>query len=152
MSERRPLSTRASVLIGAAAIVAGALVPASAWFAHQRRARERDSPELEEFSYMASVEGPRWQRRHPGRQGSIFRYRDQIPGSVGEVSDFAALTVSNDPGIVRDGWGRPFRIRAPGPVHKHGRDLWSFGPNGINEQGGGDDILVGADVADVKSR
>jgi hypothetical protein len=46
-----------------------------------------------------------------------------------------------------DGWGRPLLYRSPGPVHPHGWDLWSVGPNGIDEQGGGDDILVGENVA-----
>jgi hypothetical protein len=51
-----------------------------------------------------------------------------------------------------DGWGRAIAYHCPGPVHKHGWDLYSFGPNGIDEQGVGDDILVGEDVADVTSR
>jgi hypothetical protein len=48
---------------------------------------------------------------------------------------------------VLDAWGHPIRYKHPGTVHKHGWDLYSVGPNGIDEQGGGDDILLGADVA-----
>ncbi|HZV01327.1 MAG TPA: hypothetical protein VFF73_31735 [Planctomycetota bacterium] len=54
-------------------------------------------------------------------------------------------------GPFRDGWGRPFLCARPGPVHRHGWDLWSVGPNGIDEQGNGDDILVGENVADIGS-
>jgi len=55
-------------------------------------------------------------------------------------------------GVVRDGWGNPIIYRCPGPVHRHGWDLYSFGPNGVDEQGGGDDILMGEDVAEVGSK
>jgi hypothetical protein len=58
---------------------------------------------------------------------------------------------SNEPINAADGWDRPVCYRCPGPVHKRGWDLWSCGPNGVDEQGGGDDILVGEDVAVVGS-
>ena len=48
-----------------------------------------------------------------------------------------------------DGWGRPIRVRAPGTVHKKGWDAWSIGEDGIDEQGSGDDLLAGEDVAPV---
>ena len=47
-----------------------------------------------------------------------------------------------------DGWGRALLYSRPGPIHKHGWDVWSCGPNGIDERGGGDDILIGEDLAD----
>jgi len=47
---------------------------------------------------------------------------------------------------LRDGWSNLIHYRCPGPVHKNGWDLISSGPNGIYEEGGGDDILVGDDV------
>jgi hypothetical protein len=53
----------------------------------------------------------------------------------------------------RDAWGQPIRFRQPGPVHTHGWDVWSVGPNGIDEEGEGDDLLIGEDdVATVSSR
>jgi hypothetical protein len=55
------------------------------------------------------------------------------------------------PWLILDGWEHPVLFRCPGPVHKHGWDVWSCGPNGIDEHGGGDDILVGEDVPDEGS-
>ncbi len=48
--------------------------------------------------------------------------------------------------VVCDGWGHPIYYRCPGPVHKNGWDLISCGPNGVYEEGGGDDIVVGEDL------
>ncbi len=45
-----------------------------------------------------------------------------------------------------DAWGSPIFYRCPGPVHNNGWDLISCGPNGIYEEGRGDDIVVGEDV------
>jgi hypothetical protein len=42
-----------------------------------------------------------------------------------------------------DGWGHPILFRSPGPIHADGWDAYSFGPNGIDEKGGGDDLIVG---------
>jgi hypothetical protein len=50
-----------------------------------------------------------------------------------------------------DAWNHLVRYRCPGPVHRNGWDLYSLGPNGIDDRGGGDDILVGEDVAPVVS-
>ncbi|MBI3724079.1 type II secretion system protein GspG [bacterium] len=49
-------------------------------------------------------------------------------------------------GVAVDAWGNPIYYRCPGPVHKHGFDLISCGPNGVHEEGQGDDILVGEDL------
>ncbi len=39
-----------------------------------------------------------------------------------------------------DAWGSPFWYRCPGTHNPQSYDLWSAGPNGVNELGGGDDI------------
>ena len=52
---------------------------------------------------------------------------------------------------LRDAWGHAIKVRCPGPVHTKGWDVWSCGANGVDEQGQGDDILVGEDVAEVGS-
>jgi hypothetical protein len=46
----------------------------------------------------------------------------------------------------RDAWGNPIRYVCPGPIHKNGFDLISAGPDGIFENGQGDDIVVGEDL------
>src|SRR5207237_599182 len=46
----------------------------------------------------------------------------------------------------RDAWGNPIYYRCPGPIHKNGWDLISCGPNGVYEEGQGDDIVVGEDL------
>jgi hypothetical protein len=53
---------------------------------------------------------------------------------------------------LRDAWGNRILYREPGHIHTRGWDLYSVGPNGIDEFGWGDDILEGEDVADVMSR
>jgi hypothetical protein len=46
-----------------------------------------------------------------------------------------------------DGWGHPIRYRCPGVVHKKGWDFYSCGPNGRDDQGEFDDLVVGEDAA-----
>ena len=43
---------------------------------------------------------------------------------------------------VQDPWGREFGYRSPGEVHEDKYDLWSFGPDGEDDEGkeGSDDI------------
>ncbi len=54
--------------------------------------------------------------------------------------------------LALDGWGHPIIYRCPGPVHRRGFDFYSCGPNGKDDQGTFDDIVVGVDVATVGSR
>lgn len=42
---------------------------------------------------------------------------------------------------VRDAWGNPLSYACPGTHNTATYDLWSFGPNGVDEGGGGDDIV-----------
>lgn len=39
-----------------------------------------------------------------------------------------------------DPWGNPYRYRYPGTHNIGGYDIWSVGPNGVDENGEGDDI------------
>ena len=41
---------------------------------------------------------------------------------------------------LRDSWGNPFLYACPGLHNKDGYDLWSAGPNGVNDDGDSDDI------------
>ena len=49
---------------------------------------------------------------------------------------------------ANDQWGRPILYRCPGPVHVHGWDLYSLGPDGVDDHGAGDDVLVGREWDD----
>jgi general secretion pathway protein G len=43
---------------------------------------------------------------------------------------------------LKDPWGQPFSFRSPGDIHEDGYDLWSRGPDGIDDGGkeGSDDV------------
>ncbi len=43
-----------------------------------------------------------------------------------------------DPGGLKDPWGRDYQFRAPGEKNRDGFDLWSLGPDGI--EGTEDDV------------
>lgn len=45
--------------------------------------------------------------------------------------------LKNDP---LDPWGNPYRYRYPGTQNVGAYDIWSVGPNGVDENGEGDDI------------
>jgi hypothetical protein len=56
-----------------------------------------------------------------------------------------------NPGVFFDEWRHLVRFASPGPIHRRGWDLWSCGPNGVDEGGEGDDIAVGEDISLVES-
>ena len=67
-----------------------------------------------------------------------------------KAGPLAGATIKfGEPNTRADGWGNLIRYRCPGPIHTHGWDVWSCGPNGIDEHGSGDDLLIGEDVAPV---
>jgi len=43
---------------------------------------------------------------------------------------------------IKDPWGNDFGYRSPGEVHEDGYDLWSYGPDGEDNEGkeGSDDV------------
>jgi hypothetical protein len=73
----------------------------------------------------------------------------QADGSGADWSGMKTLTAGSEKfeWELVDGWGNPIRYRRPGPIHRHGWDLWSCGPNGKDDQGTFDDIIIGEDVA-----
>jgi hypothetical protein len=89
--------------------------------------------------------------------GNATWYKAEESGLFGSkgwlvnASDASAVA-RNARDLVRDEWGQPIRFRVPGQVHTRGWDAWSIGPNGIDEQGQGDDILIGEDVAPVVTK
>ncbi len=62
---------------------------------------------------------------------------------------YVALPSDAPQRIVHDAWDRPIFYCCPGPVHKNGWDLISCGPNGVYDNGQGDDIVVGEDTSEV---
>lgn len=44
-----------------------------------------------------------------------------------------------------DNWGNVYNYRFPGEHNVNRPDIWSSGPNGVNENGGGDDIVSWAE-------
>jgi len=48
--------------------------------------------------------------------------------------------------VVRDAWGRPLIYRFPSLRKEGVFDLYSVGPNGVDEMGEGDDISCGGDA------
>jgi hypothetical protein len=80
----------------------------------------------------------------------VWEYHDETGAKGGSVlASQAERDASLRNYLVTDQWGHPIRLRVPGHVHAQGWDVWSCGPNGIDEQGQGDDILIGEDVAPV---
>lgn len=55
---------------------------------------------------------------------------------------YFADPVFEDPDSVKDAWRRPFHYEWPNTKVKKAKKpaIWSYGPNGINENGKGDDI------------
>ncbi len=94
--------------------------------------------------------------------------RETRPSGVGPLDDWIKIldresviaremragsnTDTSDPAeLVLDGWGNRVILRLPGPIHRHGWDVYSTGSNGIDEHGRGDDIVIGEELAEVTS-
>jgi hypothetical protein len=70
---------------------------------------------------------------------------DEVP-ERGAAELVGALMTPAPSHLVEDGWGRPLRYRCPGTVHRRRWDLYSVGPNGVDEQGQGDDLMCADEV------
>ena len=162
VSERPPLLAKAKLAIAAGVLLALCLAILAS-VALRLRAIEKNRKRLTvEALYKLRAELPGWDDHG-------LKINDATPKAHGDESDPTGQRALNDwfltkvlhrfyrpPGlpsesIVVDGWGHPILYRCPGPVHGHGWDLYSVGANGIDERGGGDDILIGEDVSDVES-
>jgi hypothetical protein len=118
--------------------------------------RQRISETRENVEYLAAKLRA---RLHPRGQGTTVP--PPCDGKGWDEIGQAIARGEKDPGYQGDvtisfsyqfdAWDRWIVYRSPGPVHTHGWDFYSFGPNGIDEHGGGDDIVVGEDVAEVAS-
>lgn len=120
MNERRPLSARARAFLALGLIASLALlVTAGDAFRAIRL-----------FAVLTSHPFGRWvpALEEQERQAMDF-YRRAWPE-----------------GMVVDAWNNPRHYRSPGPMHRRGFFVLSCGPNGIDEEGAGDDILMGAEL------
>lgn len=72
-------------------------------------------------------------------------------GEVFTKSDADRVVAQIRSGSILDGWERPIHYRSPGVTHTD-FEVWSDGPNGIDDDGLGDDVLVGEDIAPIPSR
>jgi hypothetical protein len=52
-------------------------------------------------------------------------------------------TFLNGERFLLDPWGQPMRYRRPGLIHRNGWEMWSSGPNEVDEDGMGDDVVIG---------
>ncbi len=87
-----------------------------------------------------------------GRNGPIAKSLDAYKWDMGRFPDtdegIDALLQSKqevdnerydgpylDNDVIRDPWGNPFEYRSPGEIHEEGYDLWSRGPDGLDDEG-----------------
>ncbi len=139
MSLSRPAGAVISLLVTLAVL----LVLLTIWAVRERQA-------LDSQRY--------WQRRQldfigrnlAGRcvPSQTARFVQRILGvsSKGDNFFYIVASSSGSESTETDTWGRPLLLFCPGPLHKNGWDLISCGPNGIYEEGEGDDIVVGEDL------
>jgi hypothetical protein len=116
--------------------------------------------------------GVHWYKRVTQKPRVITRYRlrlatamcndyrhkmgkvpDQVAWSRGVIlhitngRDFLAGDVRSLLDCLYDGWGHPLHYRSPSTRYRDSFDIYSDGPNGLDECGNGDDI-VNWDVTD----
>ena len=178
--EVREVGRPASFLIGCAIavvmlIVVGPIVYWRVWTAEQKR-HNVTLQRLKIISWLvrshearshlppprADGLGEDWTGMHALADAITAAWPPPLPGSPRkyfmEVTPDALVETTTPPSKQRivhetiDGWGNPIRYRCPGVVHKHGWDAYSCGPNGKDDQGTFDDLVVGEDVAAVASR
>jgi hypothetical protein len=102
------------------------------------------SPDGSTLRLLESLQARARSRWAHSRHDPGFAYPTRIrPSSEPERHDDDDPSVE---GAVRDRWGQTIRLRIPGLDHFRGYDLWSCGPNREDEDGRGDDILIGEDL------
>jgi|SRR5579883_610164 len=150
VSERTPLSTRTKALLAIGALVSLALVVATASSLYARHMEAHRSKVTRDTLETARgfMRGVAFNNDVIYGQGVHFAVvRDYPDGEIRCVAPPDAPAWSMRDRAVCDSWGNPIRLESPGPVHRKGWDVWSCGPNGVDERGGGDDILIGEDMA-----
>lgn len=79
-------------------------------------------------------------------KGDIWDLCEWAEGRIGTQHSWRALMPSLRREQVVDPWGRPLVYRFPASAKERLFDLYSTGPNGVDEMGSGDDITCGPDA------
>jgi hypothetical protein len=144
--ERKRLGLGWRVLVLALVLLAAGHVVAAAFLLNRLRCASRTRAILESVRSCKRLRNSDLPRRKVG----TARFQLFVLSYVSVPSEYYVLPPEDviDVGrsCVLDAWGQPIRLVCPGPVHKNGWDLISCGPNGVYEEGGGDDIVVGEDL------
>jgi len=149
--ERRELSRGCKGLMGVLVILASLLIVGSIKILMDRQrvetTRQRLSDLVQLFhkhpiTYRAGESSPGDPTRLVELQGLIgtMNARLLFKGSEFEHAESGTYAM--------DAWDHNIYYRCPGPIHIHGYDLISCGPNGVYENGQGDDIVVGENLPD----
>ncbi|MFO0871598.1 MAG: type II secretion system major pseudopilin GspG [Pirellulales bacterium] len=72
---------------------------------------------------------------YPSSQQGLQALR-QSPPDLANPAKWSGPYLDGD--LEADPWGNPYQYEGAGTQYR----IWSFGPNGVNEQGGGDDLAV----------
>jgi len=143
--EPRKLGLVGKAIVGLMVVVTAGLVTGTVVVIRARRIEEESRFEetkrvwlTEHYLYDARKE---LREMDDIRPCSHYRWIGWGIGSPGRLS----FTSAEDLALC-DAWAQPIRFCCPGPIHKNGFDLISAGPNGVFEDGQGDDIVVGGDL------
>jgi len=147
--EQRPLSTRTKLLIWVLALLLLACLAAVTFIELDRRAKRRRTLAtlnslLLECRRIAADWAERGWLEAPERKPLVFVIRENGFDYGGTKLTLQLPPVAS--GFVADAWGRAILVRIPGVQHSYGFDLYGTGPNGIDERGDGDDIILGEDI------
>lgn len=150
--ERQPLSAKAKAFLVLGLLLVAALVPVSVVAALDRQRRSATDRALESVREVArglvTVSWHGWYGAdRPG--GAYYALRSADKDDRVHAIATPPSAADEPARILCDGWGTPVRVQIKGPVHKDGYDVWSCGPNKLDEQGLGDDVLIGESKAEL---
>ena len=131
------------ILGGALYLGVGQMIPAQAMpVTPQRNVRAKEGSAQREQEADSQVESTESALKDLKSAIAIFEIdRGEVPdGLLGlvETNERYPKGYLSEPELPRDGWGRTFLYKKLGPKSYR---LWSFGANGKNENGEGDDVL-----------
>lgn len=140
---RRSAFTLLELLLvaGILAVLAAFAIPSLMGTAEKAKVDIAKSYVLRNGNIAKALENYKWAMgRYPDSdEGLAILYKKK-----GEIDDerYAGPYMEGTFEELKDPWGNPFQYRSPGEVNEDSYDLWSNGPNGIDDGGkeGSDDI------------